>query len=138
MKIRNLAIVALALTIPLAATACGTSGGSDSKSDTNSSSSDKDTSSDSGNSDDSGDSGNSSGEADGNFADMSTEEISEQLQEFGGMEKEQADCIAEALDKNDLNYDDFGDASGPEALNDPEFKQYIEDAMTCFTGTTTP
>ena len=135
MKIRNLAIVALALTIPLAATACGASGGSDSKSDTNSSSSDKDTSSDSG---DSGDSGDSSGDADGDVGGVSSEDISEQLQEMGGMPKEQADCIAEALDKNDLNYDDFGDASGPEALNDPEFKQYIEDAMTCFTGTTTP
>lgn len=89
MKLRAVGACALALLLPLAA-AC-----SDDGSDGGSASSDGGTETDAGTSSDEG----------GGGGGLDVSELSEQLQ-AGGLEKEVADCIAEAFDDADLSEDD--------------------------------
>lgn len=64
--------------------------------------------------------------------------VSSELQK-SGMPKAQAECIATALDKAGLNYDDYKKYSGGQNLNDPKIKAYINDAIACMTaGGSTP
>lgn len=93
MKLRALGACALVLLLPLAA-AC-----SDDGSDGGSASSDGGTETDAGTSSDQGAGGSNGG------GDLDVSGLSEQLQ-AGGLEKEVADCLAQAFDDADLSEDD--------------------------------
>lgn len=66
-----------------------------------------------------------------------TAEIKEQLTK-SGMPEEQADCVTKALDDAGLTYDDYTEVSEDSAAmaSDPKFREYIAEAVKCFTDGT--
>jgi hypothetical protein len=55
-----------------------------------------------------------------------------------GMPEEQADCVTKALDDAGLTYDDYTKVSedSGSVADDPKFKEYIAEAVKCFTNGT--